>query len=97
MFGLSWAQLLFSTINFAVSALPDVEQALTQHWGKDHVVQAQLGLQTLTNLVNKVGASFDAAAAQSKPSTAMGIAPTSQSTAYSTMASGNISNKSLGS
>jgi len=70
---LSIAQLIFA----ATQAIgPDVEAALTAHWGKDHVQQALGGLGLLTDLIQKVGAVFEGDPAQAEPSDQMGAAPT---------------------
>jgi len=72
---LAIAQLLFGAIAGAQSILPDVETALTTHWGQDHVAQAQTGLALLTDAVNRVAAAFAADPSKAAASPEMGQAP----------------------
>lgn len=73
--GISIAQLIFSLLSAAPTVVKEIEDAINQHWGKDHIVQAQKGLEALTQVVGTVGAAIEAGTSSSVPSAQMGSPP----------------------
>lgn len=76
MNALSLAQLIFGLIGQGPTIIKDVQDAISQHWGKDHVVQAQLGLAALSKVVDDVAVGMQNGSVTTTPSASMGVAPT---------------------
>lgn len=73
------AALIFKALAAASAAAPVVEQAITDHWGKDHIAQAQHGATLLQSALANVAAVFDADPSKATPSPEMqAAAPAAQ-------------------
>ncbi len=70
-----WAQLLFSVLSALPKEVDIVQSAVNDHWGKDHVAQAQHGLKVLGDLVSNAGAAMASGQVSPIPSPEMGVVP----------------------
>lgn len=79
--GLQLAQLAFALFSKAPELIGELESAIHDHWGKDHVVQAQKGLAAFTQVFNTVGGAITTATDSfAQPSPQMGMAPATPDT-----------------
>jgi hypothetical protein len=71
---LQLAQLLFSMLSTIPAIQADVEAALAQHWGQDHVAQAKMAVALLQKIVNDLEAGMNGGSISPQASPQMGPA-----------------------
>lgn len=64
-----WLQLLALALQTAPTVISEIQNDISQHWGKDHVQQVLQGANDLQHLANTVAqaAASSGGAGQSKP------------------------------
>jgi hypothetical protein len=71
----SWLGLVFWGLRLVPLELSVVQSAMNEHWGKDHVAQAQHAVDVLQKAIAAASAGMQDGTVDANPSPVMGEAP----------------------